>query len=99
MLLSDHEIFGRKGPRRRHRHVAYHQDAAMHDTIDLEDGALAVHVTQGICIFHGIRSLESGGEVQDVIDLEFADDARLYVPLQQAHLISRYLGAGRARRA
>lgn len=96
VLLSDHEIFGRKGPRRRHRHVAYHQDAAMHDTIDLEDGALAVHVTQGICIFHGIRSLESGGEVQDVIDLEFADDARLYVPLQQAHLISRYLGAGKS---
>ncbi|NMA46526.1 MAG: transcription-repair coupling factor [Lentisphaerae bacterium] len=95
VLLSDREIFGRKGPRRRHRHVAYRQDAAIHDAIDLEDGALAVHVTQGICIFHGIRTLESGGEVQDVIELEFADEVRLYVPLQQAHLISRYLGAGK----
>jgi transcription-repair coupling factor (superfamily II helicase) len=95
-LLSDQEIFGRKSPRRRHRHLAYQQDAALRDAVDLEDGAMAVHITQGICIFHGIRSLESGGEVQEVIELEFADEARLYVPVQQAHLISRYLGAGKS---
>ncbi len=32
---------------------------------------------------------------QEVLVLEFADEARLYVPLEQAYLISRYVGAGK----
>jgi len=37
---------------------------------------------------------ESDG-TQEVLALEFADDARLYVPLEQAYLVSRYIGAGK----
>jgi transcription-repair coupling factor (superfamily II helicase) len=32
---------------------------------------------------------------QEVLILEFADEAKLYVPLEQAYLVSRYVGAGR----
>jgi transcription-repair coupling factor (superfamily II helicase) len=32
---------------------------------------------------------------QEVLTLEFADDAKLYVPLEQAYLVSRYVGAGK----
>ncbi|HJT82463.1 MAG TPA: transcription-repair coupling factor [Chthoniobacterales bacterium] len=32
---------------------------------------------------------------QEVLALEFADDARLYVPLEQAYLVSRYVGASK----
>jgi transcription-repair coupling factor (superfamily II helicase) len=32
---------------------------------------------------------------QEVLVLEFADEARLYVPLEQAYLVSRYVGAGK----
>ena len=32
---------------------------------------------------------------QEVLALEFADDARLYVPLEQAYLVSRYVGVGK----
>jgi transcription-repair coupling factor (superfamily II helicase) len=34
-------------------------------------------------------------EEQEVLVLEFADEARLYVPLEQAYLVSRYVGAGK----
>jgi transcription-repair coupling factor (superfamily II helicase) len=34
-------------------------------------------------------------EQQEVLGLEFADEARLYVPLEQAYLVSRYVGAGK----
>ncbi len=34
-------------------------------------------------------------EQQEVLALEFADDAKLYVPLEQAYLVSRYVGAGK----
>src|SRR5262249_5293799 len=33
-------------------------------------------------------------EQQEVLAIEFADEAKLYVPLEQAYLVSRYVGAG-----
>jgi transcription-repair coupling factor (superfamily II helicase) len=35
------------------------------------------------------------GQPQEVLVLEFADEAKLYVPLEQAYLVSRYVGAGK----
>jgi transcription-repair coupling factor (superfamily II helicase) len=35
------------------------------------------------------------GKRQEVLALEFADEARLYVPLEQAYLVSRYVGVGK----
>jgi transcription-repair coupling factor (superfamily II helicase) len=32
---------------------------------------------------------------QEVLALEFADEAKLYVPLEQAYLVSRYVGVGK----
>src|SRR6266545_139311 len=34
-------------------------------------------------------------EQQEVLALEFADEAKLYVPLEQAYLVSRYVGVGK----
>src|SRR5256885_251053 len=34
-------------------------------------------------------------ELQEVLAIEFADEAKLYVPLEQAYLVSRYVGAGK----
>ena len=36
---------------------------------------------------------QQGGQPQEVLVLEFADEAKLYVPLEQAYLVSRYVGA------
>ena len=95
IMLSDHELFGRKTVHRRKKHLEYRQDQSLRNVTDLEDGNLAVHVTHGICIYHGIKMLEGGGEIQEVIELEFDDDKRLYVPLDQVNLVSRYMGAGK----
>ncbi len=40
-------------------------------------------------------ALQQQGQPQEVLVLEFADDAKLYVPLEQAYLVSRYVGAGK----
>jgi transcription-repair coupling factor (superfamily II helicase) len=41
------------------------------------------------------RAPKTVSSQQEVIVLEFADEAKLYVPLEQAYLISRYVGAGK----
>ncbi|MBP5639076.1 MAG: transcription-repair coupling factor [Victivallales bacterium] len=96
IMLSDKELFGRKPPQRRRKHVDYRQDMALRSSTDLEEGGLAVHVTHGICIYHGVHFIEKAGDVQEVIELEFADDVRLYVPVEDAVLVSRYMGAGKS---
>ncbi len=40
-------------------------------------------------------ALPEQGQPQEVLVLEFADEAKLYVPLEQAYLVSRYVGAGK----
>jgi transcription-repair coupling factor (superfamily II helicase) len=40
-------------------------------------------------------ALPQQGQPQEVLVLEFADEAKLYVPLEQAYLVSRYVGAGK----
>src|SRR5207244_9797801 len=34
-------------------------------------------------------------EEQEVLALEFADEAKLYVPVEQAYFVSRYVGVGK----
>jgi transcription-repair coupling factor (superfamily II helicase) len=43
----------------------------------------------------GALALQQRGQPQEVLVLEFADEAKLYVPLEQAYLVSRYVGAGK----
>jgi transcription-repair coupling factor (superfamily II helicase) len=96
VLLSEQELFGRQPDVRRRRRSAYRYDLAVHEGMELEEGSFAVHAAHGICRFHGILRLESSGQVQEVLDLEFDDEARLYVPLEQSFLVSRYVGGTKA---
>src|SRR6266550_1493687 len=41
----------------------------------------------------GALALQQQAQPQEVLVLEFADEAKLYVPLEQAYLVSRYVGA------
>ena len=51
--------------------------------------------TDGTGSASGALALQQQGQRQEVLVLEFADEAKLYVPLEQAYLVSRYVGAGK----
>ncbi len=92
ILLSDRELFGKRSlPPRRHDHH-YRTDYEAAAVGGLEEGCYAVHAGQGVCLYHGIRTIEVAGQPQEAMELEFAEHARLYVPLDQAALVSRYVG-------
>ncbi|TSA31136.1 MAG: transcription-repair coupling factor [Verrucomicrobiaceae bacterium] len=96
-LLSDAEILGRSASQRAHRAALRRERlrsgrAAM-DFSEFEEDDLVVHLDHGIGRFLGLQKSPDGhGEV---LALEFAHGARLYVPLDQAWQISRYVGLGR----
>jgi len=53
----------------------------------------APRLPDGASLASGALTLQQQTQPQEVLVLEFADEARLYVPLEQAYLVSRYVGA------
>ncbi len=62
---------------------------------DLTPGELVVHIDHGIGKYLGLYEIEMDGEHQEVLSIEYANKARLYLPVSQAHLLSRYVGFGK----
>ncbi len=64
------------------------------DIADLKPGDFVVHTQHGVGKFIGVRTINSGEQAGDFMLLEYANDARLYVPLTRLDLIQKYRGAG-----
>ena len=64
------------------------------DLADLKPGDYVVHVTHGIGRFVGTREITQGETKGDFMLLEYAAEAKLYVPLTRMDLIQKYRGAG-----
>lgn len=68
-------------------------DAVIQNLSDLTIGAPVVHEEQGVGRYLGLQTLDFNGQPSEFLTLEYADGARLYVPVSSLHLISRYTGA------
>ncbi|HML18837.1 MAG TPA: transcription-repair coupling factor [Bryobacteraceae bacterium] len=66
------------------------------DLADLKPGDFVVHVTHGVGKFVGVREIAQGEQKGDFMLLEYAGDAKLYVPLTRMDLVEKYRGAGEA---
>ncbi len=96
VVLAAAELFGRApthGRRRLQRSAKFGTHRAQIDFSDLNEGDLVVHLEQGIGRFLGLTKI--GEDTPEVLGIEFADEAKLYVPLEQAFLVSRYVGVGK----
>ncbi len=91
VVLSAAELFGRLAAhgRRRLRRIERHR--AQIDFSELTEGDFVVHLEHGIGRFWGLQRVGK----DEVLSIEFADEAKLYVPLEQAYLVSRYVGVGK----
>ncbi len=65
------------------------------DWAGIEPGELVVHVEHGIGRYLGLYEIVFNGQPQEVLAVQYADAAKLYIPVGQAHLLSRYIGFGR----
>jgi len=64
------------------------------DLADLKPGDFVVHTTHGVGRFLGLREIAQGEQKGDFMLLEYAADAKLYVPLTRLDLIEKYRGGG-----
>ena len=99
-VLSDAELFGRyrnnRARRLALRRAREQSTRAQIDFSELNEDDLVVHLEHGIGRYEGMRTIPRGeGPAEDVLVVSFAEDARLYVPLEQSFLVSRYVGVGK----
>ncbi len=59
---------------------------------DIAEGDLIVHSTHGIGRFIGIRKLEFDGVTKDYITIQYAGTDKLYIPVTQLDMVSKYIG-------
>ena len=64
--------------------------AFISDFRDLTVGDFVVHVEHGIAKYMGLRTIEQEGQPLELMILEFAEQAKLYVPLTRLDLIQKY---------
>jgi len=99
-VLSDAELFGRyRNTRARRlalRRAREQTNRAQIDFSELNEGDYVVHLEHGIALFLGLEKFaKADGTEEEVLLLEFANGAKLYSPLEQSYLVSRYVGVGK----
>ena len=68
-------------------------DAMVRDLSEVRIGDPVVHEQHGIGRYLGLVTLDLGDGANEYLQLIYANDAKLYVPVSNLHLISRYSGA------
>src|SRR3954447_17801761 len=89
-ILPEHRLLRRRRAEPSQRPAGA---GALASFTDLRAGALVVHEDHGIARFTGFETKTVGGVTRDYLELEFKDGDRVFVPSDQLHKISRYVGA------
>ncbi len=94
VVLSTLEIFGRQhlpGTRGREKFAHQRNAAAIAGVHELNEGEFVVHADYGIGEFIGLVESDNGDEE---LGIEYEGGTTLHVPIDQSHLVSRYIGIG-----
>ena len=91
-VLSARELFGDKRLGLGQQKLRSRRPVESSSLGDLSPGELAVHRDHGLALFHGLVNMEYLGQRGDFMLLEFHGADKLYVPVDQMHLVTRYQG-------
>ena len=88
VYIAEQDILGdrlvcRSGKRKRDKDVITEATA-------LSEGDIIVHVDHGIGRFVGLRTIEAAGAPHDCLEIHYAGDDKLFVPVENIELLSRY---------
>jgi len=90
LVIQENEIFHRR--KRVPASLKSAKSIAIDSFVELEPGDLVVHMNYGIGRFRGIKRIKTAGAERDYISLVYADEERVFIPIEQVNLIQRYIG-------
>ncbi len=90
LVVLDAEIFGRR--KQRAKSIVETVSSPLDSFVELKEGDYVVHVNYGIGRFVKIDRVKSSRTERDYIKIRYANDEFLYVPIEQADLVEKYIG-------
>ncbi len=87
-LIAEQDILGEKQNRRKQK--KYSSKDFIADVGSLQVGELVVHIDHGIGRFMGLENITAGGAPHDCLKIVYANDAKLFVPVENIDVLSRY---------
>ncbi len=87
-IISEQDILGEKQNRRKQKKFTSKDFIA--DVASLSVGELVVHIEHGIGRFMGLENITAGGAPHDCLKIIYANDAKLFVPVENIDVLSRY---------
>jgi len=80
-------------PRRiKSRILEYGEEIPINNFVDIEAGDFVVHVEYGIGRYIGIEKIKVDKKYSDHLVIEYADNDRLFLPIDEMHLVQKYIG-------
>ena len=94
LLITEAQLFGNRIAQRRRRNKKQSDtDFIVKSLTELSIGDAVVHLDHGVGRYLGLQTINTDGQDTEFLTLEYANAAKLYVPVLSLHLISRYGGA------
>jgi transcription-repair coupling factor (superfamily II helicase) len=94
-LITESELYAIPPKLRRAREARTTSiDSLLRDLSELKPGDPVVHAQYGVGRYLGLASMDLGDGATEFLHLEYSGGDKLYVPVANLHLISRYSGAG-----
>ena len=92
-VISENQLYEhRVVQRRRKRQQEVSEEFLIRSLTELSIGAPVVHIDHGVGRYAGLTTLEIDQQDHEFLQLDYADGAKVYVPVTNLHLISRYSG-------
>ena len=92
-IVAESQLYGHRVSQQRRRKSSHEdQENIIRNLTELKIGAPVVHSDNGVGRYLGLQTLQVDGQDQEFLVIEYADSAKLYVPVANLHLISRYTG-------
>lgn len=91
VVLTSKELFSYQSVRKKYK-TRFKYASKIKDLNKLEVGDYVVHAVNGIGIYNGIKTLNHGNLIKDYIEVVYAGNDKLYIPVEKIDLISKYSG-------
>ncbi|ACH94852.1 transcription-repair coupling factor [Borrelia recurrentis] len=89
-IITEADIFNKK--QKTNKTFESSKTKPIDSFIEIEKNSHIVHINHGIGIFRQIKRIKTSLIEKDYIEIEYADNEKLFIPIEQTHLIQKYIG-------
>ncbi|GLB47206.1 transcription-repair-coupling factor [Philodulcilactobacillus myokoensis] len=93
VVITESEMFAKVHKHHRRSQPNFSNAQRIKSYTDLKPGDYVVHVNHGIGKYEGMKTMEIDGKHKDYLSIQYRDNAKLFIPVNQLNLIQKYVSS------